>query len=52
MLVAIFTVHIGNGFDAGDNGFEIPFYYFLMLLSLFVFNGGKYSVDYLISKKK
>ena len=29
MLVAIFTVHIGNGFAAGDNGFEIPFYYLL-----------------------
>ena len=30
MIVAIFTTHISNGFAAGDNGFEIPFYYFLM----------------------
>ena len=52
MLVAIFTVHIGNGFEAGDNGFEIPLYYLLMLFSLFVFGGGKYSLDYFFTKKK
>ena len=52
MLVAIFTVHIGNGFEAGNNGFEIPLYYILMLFSVVVFGGGKYSIDYLISKKK
>lgn len=51
MLVAIFTVHIGNGFAAGDNGFEIPFYYFLMLFILVAFGAGKYSIDYLIKKK-
>jgi len=48
MLVAIFTVHIGNGFAAGDNGFEIPLYYFLMLFSLMVFGSGKIGLDYLI----
>ncbi len=52
MLVAIFTVHIGNGFDAGGNGFEIPLYYILMLATLVVYSGGKYSADYLISKRK
>jgi putative oxidoreductase len=52
MLVAIFTVHISNGFEAGDNGFEIPLYYILMLFSLVVYGAGKYSIDYLISKKK
>lgn len=51
MVVAIFTVHIGNGFSAGDNGFEIPLYYFIFL-GLFLSNGaGKFSVDYLIFKK-
>ncbi len=51
MIVAIFTVHIGNGFSAGDNGFEIPLYY-LIFLGLFLSNGaGKFSVDYLIFKK-
>lgn len=45
MLVAIVTVHIGNGFEAGENGFEIPLYYILMLLTLFTFGAGKYSLD-------
>ncbi len=51
MVVATFTVHISNGFAAGDNGFEIPLYYFLMLFALVVYGSGKYSVDYLIGKR-
>lgn len=50
MIVAIFTVHIGNGFAAGDNGFEIPLYYLLMLFVLLTYGAGKYSLDYLIKK--
>jgi len=50
MLVAIFTVHIGNGFAAGSNGFEIPVYYFLMLFSLFIMGPGKLSVDAILDK--
>ncbi|MBD3223879.1 MAG: DoxX family membrane protein [Caldithrix sp.] len=50
MLVAIFTVHIGNGFAAGDNGFEIPLYYLLMLISLFITGPGRVSLDALIEK--
>jgi len=45
MLVAIFTVHLANGFDAGSNGFEIPLYYLIMLLALMVYGPGKYSVE-------
>lgn len=48
MLVAIKTVHWENGFDAGNNGFEIPLYYLLMLLTLFFFGPGKASLDYLL----
>ena len=51
MVVAIFTVHISNGFAAGDNGFEIPLYYFIMLFTLVIYGSGKVSIDYLISKK-
>jgi putative oxidoreductase len=52
MLVAIFTVHLPNGFSCGDNGFEIPFYYMLFLL-LFVSHGaGKFSLDKLIFGEK
>lgn len=51
MIIAILTVHLGNGFDAGDNGMEIPLYYLVMLFSLFILGSGKYSIDYLIRKK-
>lgn len=45
MLVAIFTVHYSNGFSAGDNGFEIPFYYMLFLLTFLSHGAGKFSLD-------
>lgn len=48
MIVAIATVHIGNGFEAGNNGFEIPVYYILMLFSLLITGPGKISIDSLI----
>lgn len=51
MIVAIVTVHIGNGFEAGNNGFEIPIYYILLLLVILIYGAGKYSVDYLIQFK-
>ena len=51
MVVAIFTTHISNGFAAGDNGFEIPLYYFLMLFALVVYGSGKYSLDHVLGKK-
>lgn len=49
MVVAIITVHWPNGFDAGNNGFEIPVYYMVMLFTLLIFGPGKSSVDYLLS---
>lgn len=51
MLVAIFTVHFSNGFEAGNNGFEIPFYYILMLFALLINGAGKISFDNIISKR-
>lgn len=51
MLVAISTVHISHGFAAGNNGFEIPLYYLLMLFSLVVSGAGRFSVDHFLSKK-
>lgn len=51
MIIAIVTVHLGNGFAAGDNGFEIPLYYILMLVALLINGAGKFSVDHLISKR-
>ena len=51
MIVAITTVHLSNGFSAGDNGFEIPLYFMLMLFVLFSHGAGKYSLDNLFFKK-
>jgi len=50
MIVAIATVHLGNGFEAGNNGWEIPLYYILMLFSLIITGPGKISLDSVIQK--
>ena len=51
MIVAIVTVHLGNGFEAGNNGFEIPVYYILLLLVVIIYGAGKLSADYLAQLK-
>lgn len=51
MIVAIITVHREHGFAAGENGYEIPLYYMLMLFVLLTFGAGKISVDYFIKRK-
>jgi len=51
MIVAILTVHIGNGFSSGDNGFEIPLYFLLFLGFFASLGAGKYSLDNYFSKK-
>lgn len=50
MFVAITTVHLRHGFEAGNNGFEIPLYYAIMLFALFSFGAGKYSLDNFVKK--
>ena len=52
MIVAIVTVHLPNGFSSGDNGFEIPLYYMLMLFVLVANGAGKFSVDHFLYKDK
>jgi putative oxidoreductase len=52
MIVAILTVHLPNGFEAGSNGFEIPLYYMVMLITLVFLGSGKFSLDYLLNKNK
>jgi len=51
MLTAIFTVHLGNGFSVGNNGFEMPLYYFLFLSILATHGSGRFSLDYLFADK-
>ena len=52
MIVAIVTVHLHNGFAAGNNGFEIPLYYMAFLLMFFANGAGKFSLDRLIFGEK
>jgi putative oxidoreductase len=51
MMVAIATVHLSHGFSAGENGFEIPLYYMIMLFVLVTHGGGKWGVDGFFTKK-
>ena len=48
MIVAITTVHLQHGFNAGDNGFEIPLYYMLFLLIFLPHGAGKFSLDHIV----
>lgn len=48
MIVAITTVHLANGFSAGNNGYEIPLYYMLFLALFASFGAGKFSLDHLL----
>lgn len=50
MVVAITLVHLPNGFESGNNGFEIPLYYCLMLFVLLTHGAGKFSLDTLLFK--
>ncbi len=52
MIVAIVTVHLQNGFSAGDNGYEIPLYYMLFLFMFFTQGAGKFSLDRFIFGEK
>lgn len=52
MVVAIVTVHLPNGFSAGDNGYEIPLYYMLFLMIFTSFGAGKISLDNFLFKKQ
>ncbi|MEA3455946.1 MAG: DoxX family protein [Campylobacterota bacterium] len=48
MLGAIFFVHLPHGFSSGNNGFEIPLYYFIFLIIFATFGPGKFSLDQLL----
>ncbi len=51
MIVAILTVHLPHGFQAGNNGFEIPLYYMIFLLIFVSHGAGRFSIDHLIFGK-
>lgn len=45
MLVAIFTVHLPNGFMAANNGWEMPGLYIAGALALAVAGFGRFGID-------
>ena len=51
MIVAIFTVHLANGFSAGTNGYEIPLYYMIFLMIFVTQGAGKLSLDHIFFNK-
>ncbi|MEE4309815.1 DoxX family protein [Pseudomonas alliivorans] len=50
LLVAIFTVHIGNGFFMANNGFEYALALLGGALAVFIEGAGKLSLDRVIAR--
>lgn len=51
MLVAIFSVHIGNGLFMSNNGYEYALALLAAIVSLLLTGAGRLSVDALIAKR-
>ncbi|WP_142850736.1 DoxX family protein [Telmatospirillum sp. J64-1] len=45
MAVAVFAVHLPNGFFASNGGYEFPLMWGLIALAIFMRGGGRYSLD-------
>lgn len=45
MLIAIFSVHINNGFFMANNGFEYAFVLLVVTISLMISGAGRFSLD-------
>ncbi len=52
MSVAIFTVHLKNGFFLDNKGIEFAFSLLCMAMALVFFGGGKFSLDDLLWNKE
>lgn len=51
MLVAIFTVHIGNGMFMSNNGYEFALTMAAISASLAISGGGRFSLDQHLARK-
>ena len=49
---AWYAVPAVNGYNVCDNGYKMAFIYLLLLLPLLLQGAGKYSLDYLLFRKK
>ena len=52
LMILTAAVHAGNGYNVCDNGYKMAFIYLLLLLPLLLQGAGKYSLDYLLFRKK
>lgn len=50
LLVALFVVHLGNGFFLSTNGFEYAFALSIACLAIATQGAGKWSIDHYITK--
>jgi putative oxidoreductase len=51
MLVAIFSVHIGNGLFMANNGYEYALTLFVVTVALAIQGAGRFAVDNLFQKE-
>lgn len=49
-VVAIFSVHAGNGYTISEGGWKLPLMYLVMFLPLLLSGAGKLSLDHWIAK--
>lgn len=50
-IVAWYSVHAGNGYNVSDNGWLLPLFFLVMLVTLLFTGPGKLSVDALIKAR-
>ena len=51
MLVAIFSVHISNGFFISNNGYEFALALLVINIALFIRGAGSFSIDQILQQK-
>lgn len=51
MLIAIFSVHIGNGLFMSNNGYEYALTLLAVTVALAIQGGGRYALDNLIARR-
>jgi putative oxidoreductase len=51
MLVALFTVHLANGFFASDNGYELVLLLFAASVALAIGGSGAFALDNLVRSR-
>ena len=52
MAVAVFKIHLPNGFDSGGNGYEYPLVLLVAAISLILSGAGPVSLDRVFGRKK